>query len=151
MTLIAYSDPPRPLIGALKILKYDIATLEELAIPVRPDSELMAGLLRTPHRVLVTMDTGIPSQAYLYRYAQAGLTVVLLRWKTRTPRDLQEMAVAILTHGSAWEALAAREPGIISVSRSGWRHRAWSRIPATIEESARSRFGEPHPGPDHEP
>jgi len=94
VTLIADADVPAQVLSALRVLSFDIATLEELGIPVRPDRDLMAVLMQTDHRVLLTMDTGIRSQAYLYRYAQAGLTVVLLRWKGRGPKDLQEMAIA---------------------------------------------------------
>ena len=82
--------------------------------------------------VLVTMDTGIPSQAYLFEYAQNGLTVVVLRWKKSTPKDWQEMAVSILRYGEDWEQIAAVTPSVISVNRRRSRARAWQDVPTSI-------------------
>lgn len=62
MTLVADADVPDPVLSALQAVRYDIVRHDELGIPVRPDEELMAGLLAVG-RVLVTRDVGIPSQA----------------------------------------------------------------------------------------
>lgn len=85
-------------------------------------------------RVLVTMDTGIPSQAYTVQYLREGLTVVLLRWKTSTFKDFQEMASMILRYGEKWEQIACGTPSIISVTRSGYRTRAWRDVPESISQ-----------------
>lgn len=127
--LVADADVPRPVVDALKILRYPIATYEEIGAPARPDTALLEHCLRTGHYVLVTRDTGIPSQAYVARYPQRGLTVALLRWKTSTFADFQKMAEAILRDGAKWEAAAAREPSVISVGARGSRYRPWSGIP----------------------
>ena len=74
-------------------------------------------------------DTGIPSQAYVGQYAQAGLTIVLLRWKTLTYRDFQKMTEMVLRDGEKWMEIASHTPSIISVSRRGSRPRAWSQVP----------------------
>ncbi len=96
----------------------------------------MAGLLRLGG-VLVTLDTGIPSQAYLYEYAHHGLTVVVLRWKTQFPKDWQQMVTAILRDGEKWERTTAETPSIIGVTRSRSRVRPWSTIPPSIADQAR--------------
>ena len=129
--LIADADVPYPVIQALKILRYPIASFDDIGAPVRPDKALMEHVLRHS-RVLVTRDTGIPSQAYVAQFPAQGLSVVLLRWKTSTPRDFQEMAMMIMRHGEEWEELASYTPSIISVNRRSSRHRAWSDVPDEI-------------------
>ena len=136
MTLVADADVPDPIIRALQELRYDIVRAGDLGLANRPDRDLMAAILQTGG-VLLTLDKGIPSQAYLYEYAHHGLTVVVLRWKTQFPRDWQEMAYAILRDGHKWLQMAAEAPSIISVSRSGSRVRPWSSIPPSIADQAR--------------
>ena len=132
--LVADADVPSPVIRALQTLRYPIVTYDEIGAPVRPDTALMAHVLDYVQEspVLVTKDTGIPSQAYVGRYAQAGLTVVLLRWKTSTYLDFQKMAELILRDGQKWIEIASRTPSVISVSRHGSRPRAWSRVPSSL-------------------
>jgi hypothetical protein len=128
---VADADLPEPVVKALQILQYGILRYSEIGAPVRPDSELMYAVLKHGG-VLVTRDTGIPSQTYLFEYAQNGLTVVVLRWKESTPRDWQEMAGAILRDGERWEQIAVEIPSVISVSRSRSRARAWQDVPTSI-------------------
>ena len=137
MTLVADGDLPDQVIASLQTVKYPIMRWHELGLPVRPDSHLMKALLSKGFRVLVTLDTGIPSQAYLYQYAANGLTVVLLRWKRRTPRDWQQMVKAVLTYGDEWETIAMKSPSVISVSNRSSRARAWTTIPPSIANSAK--------------
>ena len=129
--LVADADIPIPVIRALKILQYPIATFDDIGAPVRPDKALMEHVLQHS-RVLITCDTGIPSQAYVAQYPAQGLSVVLLRWKTSTSKDFQEMAMMILRHGEEWEERALHTPSIISVNRNGSRYRAWSDVPDDI-------------------
>lgn len=135
--LIADADIPYPVVQALKILEYEIATLEESNLPIRPDRDILQGALRLKG-VIITKDTGIPSQAYLFEYAQYGLTVVVLRWKQSNPKAWQEMTEAILRDGASWEKLAAQTPSVISVNRYGSRARSWATIPSTIADQARA-------------
>ena len=44
--LVADADVPFPVIRALKILQYPIATFDEIGAPVRPDKALMENVLR---------------------------------------------------------------------------------------------------------
>jgi hypothetical protein len=133
--LVADADVPDPVIEALKILGYGIVRYNELNLPIRPDGPLMEGVLAN-NGVLLTKDNGIPSQAYLFQYAQHGLTVVVLRWKQSNPKAWQEMAETILRDGASWEELANHTPSVISVTRRGSRPRAWSTIPADIAQQA---------------
>jgi hypothetical protein len=126
--LVADADVPGPVIAALKILRYPIATHVDIGAPVRPDTALMDSVLAHSH-VLVTRDAGIPSQAYVAQYPRRGLTVVLLRWKTATFKDFQEMAEMILRDGTRWEEIASHTPSVISVNKRGSRHRAWQHVP----------------------
>ena len=134
--LIADADVPGPVISALKILQYPIATFQEIGAPVRPDSALIEHMLSySDYRVLVTHDHGIPGQAYIDQFHQRGLTVVLLRWKTSGPRDFQEMALRILQDGEKWEAIAAQSPSVISANRRNSRVRPWKDLPESIADS----------------
>ena len=132
--IVADADVPFPVIRALKILQYPIATFDEIGAPVRPDKALMEHVL-LHSRVLVTRDMGIPSQAYVAQYPARGLSIALLRWKTSTPKDFQEMAMMILRDGKKWEERAAHTPSIISVSSNGSRYRAWADIPDDIRNT----------------
>jgi len=129
--LVADADVPFPVIRALKILQFPIATFDDIGAPIRPDKALMEHVL-LHSRVLITRDTGIPSQAYVAQYPAQGLSVVLLRWKTSTPKDFQEMATMILRYGEEWEERASHTPSIISVNRNRSRYRAWSDVPNEI-------------------
>ena len=138
--LVADADVPGPVIAALKILKYPIATYQDIGAPVRPDTALIEHMLSHGHgRVLVTHDRGIPAQAYIDQFHQRGLTVVLLRWKTSTPRDFQEMALRILQDGVKWEEIAEQAPSVISANRTGYRIRPWTDVPESIAASRRPR------------
>ena len=131
--LVADADVPSQVVDALKILKYPIATYQDIGAPVRPDSALIEHMLsHSDYRVLVTRDTGIPGQAYIDQFHRRGLTVVLLRWKTSTPRDFQEMAVRILLDGEKWEQTAADTPSVISANRRGSRIRQWRDLPDSM-------------------
>ncbi|MXY46004.1 MAG: hypothetical protein F4Y44_03260 [Chloroflexi bacterium] len=132
--LVTDADVPFPVIRALKILQYPIATFDEIGAPVRPDKALMEHVLRYS-RVLITRDMGIPSQAYVAQYPDQGLSIALLRWKTSTPKDFQEMAQMILRDGDKWENRASQTPSIISVSRNGSRYRSWSDVPEGISDT----------------
>jgi hypothetical protein len=134
--LVADADLPDPVVAGLQLLKYDIRRYHEISAPVSPDSELMEVVLRSGG-VLVTRDTGIPSQAYLFEHAARGLSVVVLRWKQSPATEWQKMAQAILRYGSDWEQIAAVDPSVISVSRSGSRPRSWKSLPPDISDHAR--------------
>ena len=136
MTLVADADIPEPVIRSLQILKYDIVRYSEIGLPSRPDRALMEALLQSGG-ILLTRDTGIPSQAYLHQYGIHGLTVVLLRWKQQRARDWQEMVEAILRYGESWERTARETPSLISVSRSGSRARPWHALPPEAGYPAR--------------
>ena len=136
MTLVADADIPVPVIRSLQAIKYDIVRYSELGLPTRPDTVLMEGLLSRAG-ILLTQDTGIPSQAYLHQFGQRGLIVVLLRWKQSSPRDWQQMVAAILRHGESWEAFAAQTPGLISVNKNRSRSRLWESLPPTAADPAR--------------
>jgi hypothetical protein len=142
MTLVADGDVPDQVIAALQIVKYDIVRYKELSFPVRPDKQLMAKILSI-QGIILTRDLGIPSQAYLFEYAQNGLTVVVLRWKQSRPIDYQEMVLAILRDGESWGNTAGTQSSVISVSRHGSRPRPWSTIPSAIANHAKVQFGMP--------
>lgn len=134
--LVADADVPGPVISALKTLQYPIVTFREIGAPVRPDTDLIEHMLNfSGYRVLVTQDHGIPGQAYMDQFHRRGLTVVLLRWKTSTPRDFQEMALRILQDGEKWETIAAQSPSVISANRRNSRVRPWKDIPGSIGAS----------------
>ena len=127
---------PGPVISALKILQYPIVTFRDIGAPVRPDTALIEHMLSySDYRVLVTQDRGIPGQAYIDQFHRRGLTVVLLRWKTSTPRDFQEMALRILQDGEKWEEIAAHSPSVISANSRNSRVRPWRDLPESIAPS----------------
>ncbi len=95
MTLVADANVPDPIIRALQAIGFDIKRLSELGSPAMPDREAMKAAVDVGG-ILLTADMGIPSQAYLFEYAKAGLTVVLLRWKTSTPEDWQQIVETVL-------------------------------------------------------
>lgn len=142
MTLIADANVPDPVIQALLAVKFDVKRIKDIA-KTRPDRAVMQACLDV-QGVLVTLDQGIPSQAYLYEFAKNGLTVVLMRWKKSTHRDWQEMVEVTLKDARKWEEAASKEPVIISVSyKRGSRIRPWSTIPELIVKQALSE--ETHP------
>jgi hypothetical protein len=136
VTLVADADVPVPVIQALKAVRYDIIRYSEIDLPSTPDRALMEALLQSGG-ILLTRDTGIPSQAYLHEYGIHGLTIVLLRWKQQRARDWQEMVEAILRYGESWERTARETPSLISVSRSGSRGRPWYTLPPEVGNPAR--------------
>ena len=137
--LVADADVPGPVITALKVLRYPVVTFQDIGAPIRPDTALIEHMLTfSDHRILLTLDQGIPGQAYIDQFHRRGLTVVILRWKTSTTRDFQEMAVRILQDGEKWEEMAARSPSVISVNRRGYRVREWKDVPDSISRSQRT-------------
>lgn len=136
MTLVADADIQDPVIQALQAVKYDIVRYSEVGLPIRPDRALMEALLQSGG-ILLTGDTGIPSQAYLHEYGIHGLTVVLLRWKQQRAKDWQEMVEAILRYGESWERTAREMPSLISVSRNGSRERPWHTLPPELGNRVR--------------
>ena len=134
--LVADADVPGPVITALKALRYPIVTFQDIGAPIRPDTALIEHMLNhSDHRILLTLDQGIPAQAYIDQFHRRGLTVALLRWKSSTARDFQEMAIRILQDGEKWEEIAARSPSVISVNRRGFRVRQWKDVPDSISTS----------------
>ena len=127
MTLIADECVYEPIIQALEAVHYRIVRIREVG-SVRPDSVVMQTALDRGS-VLLTLDIGIPSQAYVDEYASKGLSVVLLRWKKATPKDWQQIVETILRDGEKWEAIAAEAPCVISVQYGRMRVRRWSDIP----------------------
>ena len=90
MSFLTDLDVPSPVIQGLRAVRFLFRSVEDDGIPLGVDRGIMARALNDLNgAVLITCDTGIPSQAYYYQYAQNGLTVVVLRWKRRTDRDLQ--------------------------------------------------------------
>lgn len=136
--LVADADVPGPVITALKALRYPVVTFQDIGAPIRPDTALIEHMLTfSDHRILLTLDQGIPGQAYIDQFHRRGLTVVILRWKTSTARDFQEMAIRILQDGEKWEEIAAQSPSVISVNRRGYRVRQWKDVPNSISGSQR--------------
>ena len=134
--LVADADVPGPVITALKALRYPVVTFQDIGAPIRPDTALIEHMLNfSDHRILLTLDQGIPGQAYIDQFHRRGLTVVILRWKTSTARDFQEMTVRILQDGEKWEDIAAQSPSVISVNRRGYRVRQWKDVPDSISTS----------------
>jgi hypothetical protein len=124
-----------PVIRALKELKFAIVTISELKSE-RPDYSVMQCCLKN-QGILITLDTGIPSQAYAFQYARNGLTVVLLRWKSQNREAWQQMTEIILRDHKYWIEIAEKEPSVISVSyRRGSRTRSWKDISPLISEHA---------------
>ena len=137
MTLFADANVPEPIIVALEAVRFDIRRTSELLPSTGTDRDVMRAVLEA-NGILVTFDAGIPSQAYAYQFARRGLSVILLRWETSTPKDWQEIVVAILRGADDWRESAGNRPAVLSVSRGGTRIRPWSDIPVEIadQESA---------------
>lgn len=128
--LVADADVPGPVLSGLRAVEFPIVSFREIGAPVRPDSALIEHMLATSnHRVLVTLDKGIPSQRYVAQFSERGLTVVLLRWKTSTTRDFGEMVNRIRSDGDRWEQAAAECPHVISANRYASRYRRVEDIP----------------------
>ena len=138
MRLIADADFPFPIVAALKALRFPAFTLQDLDIPLRPDSAVMQGALANDG-ILATSDAGIPSQAYLYEFGARGLTIVLLRIKPQGREAWQRAAGLILLNWSEWEAKASERPSLITISRSNVRVRPWDTLPPSAGEPARPR------------
>ena len=128
--LVADADVPGPVLNGLRAVEFPIVSFREIGAPVRPDSALIEHMLSNSDcRVLVTLDKGIPSQRYVAQFSEQGLTVVLLRWKTSTTRDFEEMVSRILYDGYKWEQAAAESPHVISANRYRSRYRRVGDIP----------------------
>jgi predicted nuclease of predicted toxin-antitoxin system len=131
LKLITDHQMPDPVVQALLAVKFDVVRVKELT-PVTDDLSVMQACVDADG-ILITRDVGIPSKAYLYGFAQKGLTVVLLRWKHDQYRDWQQMVEIILRDAHLWEQIASTSPSIISISYAGGsRARSWSRIPTII-------------------
>lgn len=124
-----------PIVQALSVLKFPIKSIQQVQ-KERPDYSVMRTCL-IQNAILITLDLGIPSQAYAFQYAKAGLTVILLRWRTQTPKDWQQMTEVILRDHEQWSAIAKKDTSVISVSyKGGSRPRSWSQISPLIVEHA---------------
>ena len=126
VSFVADDDLYEPVKAALEKLHFDI-----IRAPARDDKNLLAKTLELG-KVLITRDTGIPSQAYAFEFAKNGLSVVVLRWKGSNATVWQEMTLAILRYSKEWECIANTEPSVISVKKNGYRARAWKNIPEAI-------------------
>jgi len=135
--LIADADVPDPVIRALQSVQFNIRRVTDI-VSSSSDRAVMRAILESGG-ILVTRDLGIPSQAYLYEFAKNGLTVVLLRWKSSTPKEWQEMVEIVLRESELWRYVASREPSVISVNKRGSRVRPWSAIPSEIAEQAKAK------------
>ena len=90
--------------------------------------------------ILVTLDKGMPSQAYAFEYASKGLSVVLLRWKSNKQEAWQQITEIILRDHKLWFEIAQKETSVISVSyKGGSRSRSWSDISPLIKGHAFSK------------
>lgn len=127
MILVADHCIYDPIIQALKKLRFPILSITELQNDI-VDYSVMEACLESDG-ILVTMDKGIPSQAYAFEYASKGLSVVLLRWKSNKQDAWQQITEIILRDGNQWIQIAERETSIISVNyKGGTRARAWAEI-----------------------
>ena len=131
MILVADADVRDPIVQALQAIRFPAYRLNELSIPIRPDAAMMQGVLEAGG-LLLTFDTGIPSQAYLHQFGQAGLTVAVVRLVPDGPVAWQKATEIILRDWHTWQQVAARAPSVISVTWSGSRSRAWEDLPSTM-------------------
>jgi len=133
--LIADHCVYEPIIQALKKLQFPILSIYDIQ-DGRADYTVMQACLDN-NGILITLDRGIPSQAYAFEYASKGLSVVLLRWKSSKQDAWQEMTEVILRESKHWIETAERETSIISVSyKGGSRPHAWSDISPQIIKHA---------------
>lgn len=132
MTLILDQCVYEPIIRALEAVQYDCVRLSLVTGSGQSPNEAVMQASLDRQAVLVPLDTGIPSQAYVDEFAAKGLTVVLLRWKTATPKDWQQILETILRHGAEWERIAASNPSVVSVRYRQMRPRPWSSIPRLV-------------------
>ena len=136
MSFVADNDIPDPVVRSLQAVEFGIKRIRDISPEaITKDREVMRTALNTGD-ILITCDAGVPSQAYFYELATNGLTVVVLRWKERRPKDFQEMVLAILKDSNSWMEIAARAPSVISVNRRGSRARSWEDIPEDISNAA---------------
>lgn len=135
MILVADHCIYDPVVQALKKLKFPILSISELQDEIADYTVLQACLDNSG--LLITLDKGIPSQAYAFEYANKGLSVVLLRWKSSKQDAWQQITEVILRDYNNWIEIAEKDTSIISVSyRGGTRARAWSDISPHIVKHA---------------
>jgi len=126
-----------PIVRALQIIRFEVKRRTDIGTR-SPDPPILEACLHD-HNILITFDMGIPPQAYLYDFGQNGLTIVLLRWKTSTYKDWQQIVEIILRDSSKWKESAQKEAGIISVNyKKGSRIRLWKDIPPIISSQVNS-------------
>ena len=123
-----------PVIQSLQVLRFPIVSIKTLQ-QEKPDYSVMQTCLENDG-ILITLDKGIPSQAYAFQYAQGGLTVVLLRWRLQGYKTWQQMVEVILRDYGRWVTIAQEYPSVISAKYSGSRHHTWNEIPPLIAEHA---------------
>ena len=142
MILVADADVRDPIVQSLQAVRFPIHRVTELNIPLRPDTAMMQGVLKADG-LLVTYDTGIPSQAYLYRFGQAGLTMVVVRLVPDGPAAWQKAVEVILRDWHAWQGIATETPSVISITWGGSRARTWEGLPHSMASPARARARRP--------
>jgi len=131
LKLIADHCVYEPIVLALSNLKFPLISIKEIQSEI-PDYTVMQACLDNDG-VLITLDTGMPSQAYAFEYAKNGLTVVLLRWKSGNHEAWQQITEVILRDHKLWFEIAQEETSVISVSyKGGSRPRAWAEISPLI-------------------
>ena len=140
MILIADADLWDPVIRSLQAVRFPIARLSELGIPLRPDSTVMQGVL-DHNGMLITRDVGVPSQAYLYQFGAKGITVVVVRLKPENPTAWQRTVEVVLRHWDGWQQTAATGPSLITVNWNAVRARQWATLPPATGNSAMRRHG----------
>ena len=135
MKLIADHCIYDPIIQALSALRLPILRIQDIQSKM-PDYSVMQACLENDG-ILLTLDKGIPSQAYAFEYAKDGLTVVLLRWKSNSPRAWQQITEIILRDYEQWIEVAETETSVISVSYNrGSRPHSWADISPKIVQHA---------------
>ncbi len=131
MRLIADHCIYEPIVLALSNLKFPLISIKEIQSE-RPDYTVMQACLDNDG-ILLTLDKGMPSQAYAFEYASKGLTVVLLRWKSNKEEAWQQITEIILRDHKLWLEIAQEETSVISVRyKGGSRPRTWAEISPLI-------------------
>ncbi|MFC2060634.1 DUF5615 family PIN-like protein [Chloroflexota bacterium] len=131
MKLIADHCIYDPVLQALSALKFPITSITDL-LTERVDYTVMQACLDN-NGLLLTLDKGMPSQAYAFEYASKGLSIVLLRWKSGNNEAWQQITEIILRDSRYWIEIAQQETSIISVSyKGGSRSKAWTEISPLI-------------------
>lgn len=144
MKLIADHCIYDPILRALSSLKFPIVSITQLQSET-PDFTVIQACLDNDG-VLLTLDKGMPPQAYAFQYAANGLSVVLLRWKSSAAEAWQQITEVILRDYKQWIEIAQRETSVISVSyRGGSRPRSWEEIsPLIIGHALAKEIIPPH-------